>query len=215
VSRPAPASRPVFDLIGGPQGSGKSTFFPVSSRGCAFFNIDDRRRELNGGSAQGIPEAVRRKAAAEYLAFIRRQLREKRSFAIEVTLAKEITFTQARRAARAGFRVRLTYVAAPLEDSILRVANRVDAGGHGVGAAVIRRTYAASMKNLPRALAAFDVVQVYDNSAIFGPDAVGEDSRPIPVLETQLGKISFSALRLPDWLRSALSGSPFEFHPDH
>jgi len=30
-----------MDLVAGPQGSGKSTFFPVSDRGHESFNVDD------------------------------------------------------------------------------------------------------------------------------------------------------------------------------
>ena len=35
---------PVMDLVAGPQGSGKSTFFPVSDRGHESFNVDDGTR---------------------------------------------------------------------------------------------------------------------------------------------------------------------------
>jgi predicted kinase len=81
-----------MDLVAGPQGSGKSTFFPVAHRGLDFFNIDDRRRELNRGSSQRIPQEVRRRAIKEYQEFIEEHIRRRRSFAIEVTLGQEITF---------------------------------------------------------------------------------------------------------------------------
>jgi len=37
-------------VVAGPPGSGKSTAFPVSSFGVAFFNADDRAATLNGES---------------------------------------------------------------------------------------------------------------------------------------------------------------------
>jgi predicted ABC-type ATPase len=198
-----------MDLVGGPQGSGKSTFFPLADSGFDFFNIDDHRRALNEGSSRAIPDSIRRQATADYQAFIGRHIRERSSFSIEVTLAKEITFRQAKRARRAGFRVQLTYVAAELADCIARVANRVEAGGHGVSADVIRQTHAASMKNLARALSEFDIVEVYDNSPHVGPDDIRDSSRPLLVLRMVMGKATFSAPRSPAWLRSALSGTLF------
>ena len=66
MSPVAPGPQAVFDLVAGPQGSGKSTFFPVAGRGHDAFNIDDRRRALNGGSSRLIPDTVRRQAAADY-----------------------------------------------------------------------------------------------------------------------------------------------------
>jgi len=59
-----------MDLVAGPQGSGKSTFFPVADRGGDSFNADDRRRQLNRGSSRKIPPHVRRQVVAEYEAFI-------------------------------------------------------------------------------------------------------------------------------------------------
>ncbi len=198
-----------MDLVGGPQGSGKSTFFPIARRGFDFFNIDDHRKSLNAGASRNIPDSVRRQATADYESFIEHHIKEKGSFSIEVTLAKEITLRQARRARRSGFRVQLTYVAAELQTCIARVANRVDAGGHGVSADVIRKTHAASLRNFVRALSAFDIVKVYDNSRQVGPDDVRESSGPSIVLEAVQGKTTFSAARLPAWLKSAVSGTPF------
>jgi len=107
----------------------------------------------------GIPPDVRRQALAEYREFIEGHIRRRLSFSIEVTLAKEITFEQARRAHEAGFRVHLTYVAAEIEECIQRVANRLRRGGHGVSPALIRETYSTSMRNLSRAMREFDLVR--------------------------------------------------------
>jgi predicted ABC-type ATPase len=196
-----------MDLVAGPQGSGKSTFFPVAHRGHDSFNVDDRRRELNRGSSRKVPIEIRRRAIKEYGEFIEGHIRGRRSFAIEVTLGKEITFEQAERARRAGFRVHLTYVAAEVDDCIGRVANRVEAGGHGVSASILRETYAASLRNLPRAVREFDVVQVYDNSRQAQPQDAPEDITPRLVLEAQRGAITYAHPRPPRWLKAALRGS--------
>ena len=100
-----------MDIVAGPQGSGKSTFFQVADRGFDSFNVDERRRELNRGSAQGIPEPVRERSVRELQAFIEGHIHEGRSFSFEATLAREVTFEQASQAKSRDFEVLLTYVA--------------------------------------------------------------------------------------------------------
>ncbi|KAF0243812.1 MAG: hypothetical protein FD180_3067 [Planctomycetota bacterium] len=199
---------PVMDLVGGPQGSGKSSVFPVADRGHDAFNVDAHRRALNGGVSQNIPAAIREQATRDYTAFIEDHIAQRRSFSIEVTLAKEIRFEQAERARRAGFLVRLTFVATALEECLRRVASRVQLGGHGVTAAVLKDTYAASMHNLPRALAAFDLVQVYDNSLPASPTQSQSSTAPL-VLETLHGRTTVASESPPVWLRNALRGSAY------
>ncbi len=199
-----------MDLVAGPQGSGKSTFFPVRESGVAAFNVDEHRKSLNRGSSENIPEHVLRRALADYEAFIEGHIRAKESFSIEVTLGKDITFQQARKAKRAGFSVEMTFVAAELQDCLARVAKRLEAGGHGVPPEVITATHEASMKNLPRALAQFDAVVVYENAGLAGPEIDPASLFPRLVLEAQSGRVTFVAEGPPEWLRKALAGSRFE-----
>lgn len=190
-----------MDLIAGPQGSGKSRFFPVAERDFDSFNIDDRRKELNHGSSHEIPDEVRQQAIADYEAFIAEHIRTGKSLSIEVTRAKEITFDQAADARQRHFRIHLTYIAAEPEDCLQRVANRVDMGGHGNSPVELRKTYAASMANLPRAIREFDFVQVYDNSV--------HADRPRLMLETQRGAPTYVAPDRPRWLKTALAGTAY------
>lgn len=199
-----------MDLVAGPPGSGKSTFFPVAGREQDSFNIDERRKELNKGSSQGIPREIREQAITDYNAFIDGHIRDGKSFSIEVTLAKDITFEQAERAKQHGFRVHLTYVAAELEDCIQRVANRVEMGGHGVSPDVLRETYSASMANLPQAIRGFDVVQIYDNGVRGQVDESLHEAKPRLVLEAQRGALDYLAPDPPRWLTAALADT--EYH---
>jgi hypothetical protein len=57
-------------VVAGPPGSGKSTLYPVSGFGIAFFNADDRAAELNGGSYVGITSEIRTLVSFEFEAFI-------------------------------------------------------------------------------------------------------------------------------------------------
>lgn len=199
----------VMDLIGGPQGSGKSSFFPVSRRGYDGFNIDEHRRTLNKGSSQDVPAAIRELAIADYQSFIEQHIAEAKSFSIEVTLGKEITFVQAARAKAAGFYIQLVYIAADLEECLRRVAGRLHLKQHGVSPDVIRETYNQSMRNLPRALREFHLVQVYDNSHPARADDTDDQIMPKLALETVMGAITLRTASAPSWLLNSLISTEF------
>jgi len=52
-------------VVAGPPGGGKSTAFPVSTFGVAFFNADDRAAALQGGAYTGISRQIRLQANRE------------------------------------------------------------------------------------------------------------------------------------------------------
>src|SRR5271165_4332859 len=94
---------PRMIIVAGPPGSGKSTLYPVSSFGVAFFNADDRAAELNGGSYGSISNEIRKIVNHEFEAFVLASIEKRNSFAIETTLRSDATFEQARFAKQAGF----------------------------------------------------------------------------------------------------------------
>jgi predicted ABC-type ATPase len=199
----------VMDIVAGPPGSGKSTFFPVAERGVAAFNVDERRRELNQGDAHTIPAEVKRRAIADYEAFIEGHIQAGESFAFEATLAKEVTFEQAERARKHGFRVQLTYVAADADVCVERVANRFDLGGHGAPPAQLRQVHARSMGNLSRSIRSFATVLVYDNSVRAELKETLFQAAPRLVLEAHQGKVVYLAEVPPSWLREALATTEY------
>ena len=74
---------------------------------------------------------------------------KRRSFAIKTTLRSEITFEQAQRAKAAGFATGMRFW---FSGTLERVKQRADAGGHSASEATLRRIYAASLADLPRAV---------------------------------------------------------------
>jgi len=188
---------PRMIVVAGPPGSGKSSAFPVSAFGVAFFNADDRAAELNGGSYHGISGKIRQTVNREFETFIHTQIDSGHSFAIETTLRSTVTFEQARRARAAGFVIEMRYLA--LRDFALhleRIKARADAGGHAASETTLRQIYDSSLANLAQAVAEADQIWVYDNGKTGGP--------PLLVLEAEAGVIHFLAEDLPPWLVEAL-----------
>jgi predicted ABC-type ATPase len=86
------------------------------------------------------------------------------------------------------------------EKNIGRIRDRVARGGHFIPDLDVRRRYARSFANLPKAIRLADLALLFDNS--------GDDARP--VLIAQSGKIVWQAKLLPEWLsgiRLDVSGS--------
>ena len=116
-----PAPRMV--IVAGPSGGGKSSIFPASEMQIDAFSSDLRSASLLGQAKRaGRPVfhpdpadvalymRIRKKAGEEMERFIRDHIDLRKSFAFETTL-RQITFEQARRANRNGFRVEMILVA--------------------------------------------------------------------------------------------------------
>lgn len=184
---------PRMFVVAGPPGSGKSTFFPVSSFGVAHFNADDRAAELNGGSYCSIPQRVRAEVNHEFEVFIHANIESRTSFAIETTLRSSVTFEQASLAKQAGFDVEMRYLALDnFAMHLRRVKARADAGGHSASEGTLRGIYESSLRNLPRAMTEMGHLLVYDNSSITATLRL--------LLECRRGEIQFEAEDLPEWL---------------
>ena len=189
---------PRMIVIAGPPGSGKSSAFPVSSFGVAYFNADDRAAALNSDSYQGISQDIRRVVNREYEEFVLGHIQSRESFAIETTLRSQVTFEQASVATANGFRVEMRYLALEsFQAHLERIKIRSDAGGHSASETTLRRIYEASLANLRPAIDCVDQLWVYDNSR------VGRE--PALVLESSGGQITFLADPAPAWLQSAFA----------
>jgi predicted ABC-type ATPase len=142
-------------IIAGPNGAGKTTFareFLPNEAGCPVFVNADL---IAAGFAPFAP-----------LGELQRHFSNRESFAFETTLAgkaylRHITTWQA-----GGYRVELIFLKLnSADEAVARVAQRVKQGGHHIPETVIRRRFAAGLKNFTQHYAAaVDAWALYDNS---------------------------------------------------
>jgi predicted ABC-type ATPase len=192
---------PQMIVIAGPSGSGKSMHFPARDFGVAFFNVDDRCAELNSGSYHATPPEIRAQAQRECEQFIADCIANDTSFAVETTLRTPIAIVQAERACAAGFVAAMVFIATDdVHDNVLRIARRALDGGHSAPAQRIHEIYEHSLRNLASALAIFDELVLYDNSAYDQPP------RLVRIYASQ--RVVFDEPPTPDWLQRALPAPP-------
>jgi predicted ABC-type ATPase len=111
------------------------------------------------------PEAASVKAGRLMLSELREAVASGESFAFETTLAGVAYLRHIREWRQRGYHVSLFFLRLPNpEAAIARVASRVRQGGHDIPEDVIRRRFAAGLRNLEKAYkAAVNAWAVYDN----------------------------------------------------
>lgn len=153
-------------LIAGPNGAGKTTFarsFLPAEAGCLrFINAD----LIAAGLSPFAPEVAAIKAGRLMLAEIQECVRHGESFAFETTLSGLSYLQHIRQWQARGYRVSLYFLTLPnAEAAIARVFQRVQQGGHDIPEAVIRRRFAAGLRNFEQHYqTCVNVWGKYDNS---------------------------------------------------
>ena len=153
-------------IIAGPNGAGKTTFarefLPREAECPDFINVD----LIAAGLSPFDPDRAALRAGRLMLKEIRRRVRAGESFAFETTLsgrhyAKLIPLWR-----NAGYHVKLIFLSLPTADlAVARVSARVAQGGHNVPEDVIRRRFAAGLRNFQNIFCELvDSWVFYDNS---------------------------------------------------
>ena len=156
---------PSLYVIAGPNGAGKTTFIkrfaPRELALLDFINAD----EIARGLSPLAPERAQIEAGRLVLTRFRQFVEDGRDFALETTLSGRGYRKHFEAARAAGYHVRLDFLLLPdLEDSIRRVADRVEQGGHNVPLDDLRRRFKVSVQNLFRIYRpVIDRWSIYDN----------------------------------------------------
>lgn len=153
-----------FWLIAGANGVGKTTYAMRHLRAVIgsihFVNLDEIARGLSPLE----PRAADRSAARVALMRARELIRERRTFAMETTLAGRSHLGLVGEAEARGLRFGLLYFALPsVELCLERIRRRVTEGGHDVPETDVRRRFARSFANLESYRARAAEWRIFDN----------------------------------------------------
>jgi predicted ABC-type ATPase len=152
-------------VIARPNGAGKTTFarafLPQEAQCPRFINAD----LIAAGLAPFAPETAAIKAGRLMLEEMAASARRGESFAFETTLAGLGYLSHIRAWRASGYNVSLFFLSLPNPElAIARVALRVQQGGHNIPEAVVRRRFAAGLRNFLNVyMAAVDHWALYDN----------------------------------------------------
>lgn len=153
-------------IIAGPNGAGKTTFarsfLPEDARLPRFINAD----LIAAGLSPFAPEAAAVKAGRLMLDEMDEATARGDSFAFETTLAGLSYRRRIRRWRQSCYHVSLFFLSLPdVEAAVARVATRVRQGGHDIAEAVIRRRFAAGLRNFDTVYKSeVDAWALYDNA---------------------------------------------------
>jgi predicted ABC-type ATPase len=153
-------------LIGGVNGSGKSTFTKTILKKHPTLKVIDPdaiAKGITGSFATIDTEAMGAGRAA--LLMVQNCINGDQSFIVESTISGRVYQHYMQLAKDKGFKVILVYVALEsAEMSAARVSARVSGGGHNIPIDDIKRRYPKSLQNLQAHLRLCDIAYIYDNS---------------------------------------------------
>lgn len=198
----ASLEQPLLLILVGPNGAGKSTFYQryLAAISLPFINADVLARTL---VQSGAPEGeVTERLAAELAEKKRQELLGKRESFITETVFSDPVGSKVeglRKAQSAGYLVVMIFICVDSPQlTALRVASRVQDGGHSVPPDKITARYERMRLNVKAALPFVDFAILVDNSSIQSPHR--------PVAATAGGKVIFRNPPLPWWADEVLKG---------
>ena len=144
-----PSRNPTVYVIAGPNGAGKTTFaaefLPDFVHCRQFLNAD----LIAAGLSPFAPETQNLRAGRLLLERIKELSQAREDFGFETTLSGRTHARLLMDLKGAGYRIVLFFFWLPSADlAVMRVANRVQQGGHAVPEADVRRRFTLGLKNL-------------------------------------------------------------------
>ena len=150
----------IYTIVGGVNGVGKSSFTGVlKSRTTdlgVIVDVDRITGQLGKGAFEGGKAALR---------IIEDCIEKGVSFTQETTLSGHRTSKTAKRVREASYYVRLYYIGLDtVEESKLRIANRVTKGGHNINTEDVERRFSTRFEAVKAVLPYCDEAAFYDNN---------------------------------------------------
>lgn len=168
---------PIYTIIGGVNGAGKSSLTGVlkserSDLG-SVIDVDKIAAENNCGNLEAGKIAV-----AKINGFLQKGV----SFTQETTLSGHRTEVTVRKALGQGYTVRLFYVGLnAVQESVKRIKNRVEKGGHDIPDDDVERRFETRFESLAAILPYCHEVHFYDNENGFAEVAEYRNGELLPI----------------------------------
>lgn len=180
----------TFTIVGGVNGAGKSSLTGVlrteiNNLG-KIIDVDKITAECGGDLIEGGKKAI---------SIINDCLQKEICFTQETTLSGHKTISTIKRATELGYNIRLYYVAInSVEESIERIKNRVEKGGHNIKEGDVTRRFNKRFEDLIEVLPYCNEATFYDNENGF-----------VAIAEYKNGEIEKIGKYTPDWFTEFLT----------
>lgn len=177
----------IYTIIGGVNGVGKSSLSGVLSAESTDLGViidtDKLTAEQGGDRIKGGKLAIER---------IESCLSKGVNFTQETTLSGVRTLKTIRKARELDYFIRLYYVGvSSSSESIRRIKNRVEKGGHNIPSTDVERRYSKRFEDLAKILPYCGKVRFFDNENGFAEKA-----------EYKNGSLIIKGGNAPDWIRA-------------
>jgi predicted ABC-type ATPase len=175
--------RPIFWIIAGPNGSGKTSAYEdlkIETGARSIWIINPDLLSARIAQTERLSRAAANLAAVRRIeAWLETSIEAYQTIGVETVLSTPKYRRLVKAAKARGFEIRLTYVILDSPDrNVERVKIRVRKGGHAVPEAKIRERYERSLGQLPWFLGQADQVRIFDNSGA-DPWLIGEKEKGV------------------------------------
>jgi len=186
ISRDEPYAVKMYTIIGGVNGTGKSSFTgalkPRMVDLGVIIDVDKLTADANVSQIEGGKIA---------LCKINQCLEDGISFTQETTLSGQKTAITAKKAKASGYKIRMYYIGLDTPDECLRrIANRVARGGHKIEEEDVRRRFIGRWDSVKKILPLCDEAFFFDNDNGFAE-----------VAEYRNKTLALKGKQLPKWIK--------------
>lgn len=179
----------TYTIVAGVNGCGKSSLTGVLRTEIdnlgKIIDVDKITMQCGGNAIEGAKKAI---------ALIDECLEKEVCFTQETTLSGKKTLDTIKRAIEKDYYIRLYYVGlGTLEESLLRIENRVKKGGHNISGDDVERRFNKRFEDLAVILPYLNEATFYDNENGFVTVAKYKNGEILPIGQNR-----------PDWLKELL-----------
>lgn len=194
------SERPVFWIVGGPNGSGKTSLYgnteiEAFDQSVWIINPDLLTQRIQNVEKLPLHEA-NLQAVVRIESWLEASIRAYQTVGVETVLSTDKYRRLVLEAKQRRFAFRLVFVMLASPDlNVLRVRVRVSKGGHDVPEAKIRERWGKSLRQLPWFLDQADEAAIFDNSGAV-PQLVGHKQDGVIAIDPDASRALREALDL-------------------